>query len=213
MPIYNTINTANTNGGFVKVLVWKITESVAELSHNLFLTSKSLTRLSSMKSEVHKKGYLSIRKLLLECSLLDKELVYDLNGKPFLKNGMHISITHSHHFAAIAISNHDVGIDIEQQRLKIGKISRKFCSAEFDYLQSDKTNFIQKLTTIWCAKEAVFKIENQKGISFKEHLAVKNFDENDAVIYTTLMFQKQNCLFEMKVTVFENFVMVYGYKI
>jgi phosphopantetheinyl transferase len=65
-----------------------------------------------------------VRKLLQEASYNDFDLSYDELGKPHLKDGKHISITHSYQFSAIIISDQTVGIDIELQREKITKHSK-----------------------------------------------------------------------------------------
>jgi 4'-phosphopantetheinyl transferase len=140
------------------------------------LNDKNQIRLDGMKSEMHQRGFLSVRKLLQEAGYTDLDLYYDEFGKPHLKDDNHISITHSHYFSAIIISNEAVGIDIELQRDKIIRIADKFVDEEFNYLdQNNLEEYIKKLTVIWGAKEAIFKIRNEKGISFKDHIKVKAF--------------------------------------
>lgn len=213
MPVYKTFYTHFDDHNWAKIMVWKITESVQKLSENLPLTSKSKKRLASMKSEIHQKGFLAVRKLLAECCILDQQLFYDKTGKPFLKENLHVSISHSHDFATIAISTVEIGIDIEQNREKIIRIANKFCGSEFDFLQKIDENYIQKLTTIWAAKESIFKIENQKGISFKDHISVHELNILDKKIVASLDFNGQLTYFEMHTLPVENFTLVYGTKI
>lgn len=66
MALYKTI-TVNPN---TKVLIWKIEESYEELEKGLTLTPKCLKRLESMKSDIHQKGFLSIRQLLKLAGIL-----------------------------------------------------------------------------------------------------------------------------------------------
>ncbi len=93
-----------------------------------------------MKSEMHRRAFLSIRHLLALYNYVDEDLVYNEAGKPHLKDGKYISITHSHHFTAIIISKNDgVGIDIEMQRDKILRIAHKFTPVTcFRKFQNDK---------------------------------------------------------------------------
>src|SRR6056300_1354202 len=100
MALYKTLTVNKTT----KVLIWKIEESIAELKENTQLSKKSETRLNSMRSELHQKGFLSIRHLLKNVGYTDFDLVYDAFGKPHLKDGKYISITHSFTFTAIIIS-------------------------------------------------------------------------------------------------------------
>jgi 4'-phosphopantetheinyl transferase len=176
MPLFKTINFSRNVGANTKILVWKITETFDELFNAVVLNDKNQIRLDGMKSEMHQRGFLSVRKLLQEAGYTDLDLYYDEFGKPHLKDDNHISITHSHHFSAIIISNEAVGIDIELQRDKIIRIADKFADEEFNYLdQNNLEEYIKKLTVIWGAKEAIFKIRNEKGISFKDHIKVKAF--------------------------------------
>ena len=108
MPLYKTI----TVNSATKVLIWKIEESFDTLLKNIELTAKNTGRLNSMKSILHQKGFLSIRHLLALEGFTDYDLYYDTNGKPHLKDGLHISITHSFIFSAIILSDIKVGIDV-----------------------------------------------------------------------------------------------------
>jgi 4'-phosphopantetheinyl transferase len=174
MPLFKTINVNPTT----KLLVWKITESYEDLFNEVNLKEKSRLRLDNMKSELQQRTFLSVRKLLQEVGFNDSELHYDEFGKPHLENGQHISITHSHGFSAIIISDKIVGIDMELQRDKIVTIAPKFVNdAELKRLKNlDPQEYIKKLTVKWGAKEAIFKIRNEKGISFKDHIRVSTFE-------------------------------------
>ncbi len=160
----------------IKVLIWKIEESIDTFKTNMLLKPESEVRMNNMKSEVHQKGFLSIRKLLSIAGYSDFDLNYDENGKPHLKDGKCISISHSHHFSCIAIGNQSIGIDLEMNRYKILKIANKFDTLDLSELNTfNQEDFIKKATVIWGVKEAIFKICNQKGISFKNHIRLIPF--------------------------------------
>jgi phosphopantetheinyl transferase len=207
MPLYKKIQfNAVTN-----IYVWKITEPLEQLSEEVKLNTTCQSRIDGMKSELHQRGFLSVRKLLNEEGYTDFDLYYDEFGKPHLHDGKHISITHSYQFAAIIISDEIVGIDIELQREKIIRIADKFCDAEFQYLDREKTaEYIKKLTVIWGAKEAIFKIRNEKGISFKDHIVVDEFDldqtETTASLHFGGLYKEFNIYFEEV----EDFTLVYA---
>jgi 4'-phosphopantetheinyl transferase len=185
MPLYKTIILNPST----QILVWEITESFQELFETVVLNESNSIRLNGMKSEMHQRAFLSVRKLFQEAGYTDFDLYYDEFGKPHLHDGKHISITHSHQFSAIILSDEVVGIDIELQREKIIRIADKFADTEFSYLiPNEKTEYIRKLTVIWGAKEAIFKIRNEKGISFKDHIKVNTFEMNDAQTKTELHF-------------------------
>ena len=64
MPLYKTI-TVNKN---TKVFIWKVEESLEWLSEGIELTPHCEQRVKGMKSEIHQKGFMSIRHLLAETS-------------------------------------------------------------------------------------------------------------------------------------------------
>jgi phosphopantetheinyl transferase len=186
MPLYKTINHDSTT----QILIWKITESFTDLFGQVVLNDTNKIRLDGMKSEMHQRAFLSVRKLLQEAGYSDLDLYYDLFGKPHLNGDKHISITHSHDFSAIIISNETVGIDIELQREKIIRIADKFINEkELNRLKSfGPQDYIKKLTVKWGAKEAIFKIRNEKGISFKDHIKVNPFEIKDTQAIAELHF-------------------------
>jgi phosphopantetheinyl transferase len=169
MPLYKTIvhNTKTT------IYIWKIEESFDVLYNAVELNDKSETRLGKMKSELHQKGFLSVRHLLKEAGYTDFDLYYNEYGKPLLKDKMHISISHSYQYAAIIISDHDAGIDIEKNRPKIVTIQNKFVNTEIDTLSDE--DLVKQLTIIWGAKEAMYKIYPHGGLSFHNHIAIDPF--------------------------------------
>ena len=188
MPLYKTI----TVNPFTKVLIWKIEESFEELSDGIVLTTRCRKRVDGMKSELHRRGFMSVRQLLAEEGYEDKDLWYDENGKPHLTDGKYISITHSFIFSAIIISDDDVGIDIEKQRPKILKIGPKFTTIE-DYqdLESEEI-LMRKLTIVWCAKESLYKSFARKGMSFYQHIFVEDFNLDSNETYAFVNFQDKN---------------------
>ncbi|WP_418264693.1 4'-phosphopantetheinyl transferase family protein [Flavobacterium faecale] len=196
-----------------QILVWKITETFEELFQGVVLNMKNRERLNGMKSQLHQRGFLSVRKLLQEAGYNDLELYYDEFGKPNLKDNKFISITHSHEFSAIIISDKPVGIDIELHREKIIRIANKFITAEVKFLTiDDLSEYIQKLTVIWGAKEAIFKIQNEKGISFKDHIEILPFELEEIKTTAQLNFGNIQKQFHIFYEAVENFGLVYAFE-
>lgn len=169
MPLYRTIDHDRTT----KVLVWKIEEDEELLSKNLTLRIESKERLAKMKSELHRRGFLSVRQLLWSQGYDDHQLSYNDCGKPFLSDGKHISITHSFHFAAVILSDKEVGVDIERNREKIKKIQHRFVNTNYDSLSTE--DLVKQLTVIWGAKESMYKTYPYGGLSFHDHIAIDPF--------------------------------------
>ena len=207
MPLHKIINFSAST----QILVWKITETLAELCAGIALSENSKNRLSNMKSELHQRGFLSVRKLLESKGYSDLDLFYDEFGKPHLKDGKHISISHSHQCSAIILSNHIAGIDLELRRDKIAIIADKFvdCGCVFD---KNNPDYINKLTVNWGVKEAVFKIMNEPGISFKDHIHVAPFEM--ATKSTAAKLEFNGCIkeFDVHFDEIEDYTLVYAFE-
>lgn len=212
MPLFKTINFSRNIETTTQILVWKVTESYAELLEQVVLNDSNRIRLGGMKSEMHQRAFLSVRKLLQEAGHTDLDLYYDEFGKPHLYGEKHISITHSHNFSAIIISDETVGIDIELQRDKIIRIADKFCDSEFQFLDQDSKEYIRKLTVIWGTKEAIFKIRNEKGISFKDHIKVNSFELESKQTIAELHFNSLIKDFKIDFEEIEGFTLVYAFE-
>jgi len=206
MPLYKTL-TPNSQ---TTVKIWKITESFDELMKPIQLREVCMARVQGMKSELHRRGFLSVRHLLAEFGYTDFDLYYDENGKPHLKDGKHISITHSFEFSAVAVSEGIVGIDIEKQREKIAVIAHKFVEYEFEYLKEEDPEYVRKLTVIWCAKESLYKLFATPGLSFLQHCLVLpfTFQEDETVSWIDFEGQKQR--FNVHYIEFEGFTCAYA---
>ncbi|WP_064965917.1 4'-phosphopantetheinyl transferase family protein [Tenacibaculum ovolyticum] len=172
MPVHKTLTVNETT----KVLIWKIEESFEDLSDGITLTQRSSDRLNGMKSDLHRRGFLSVRHLLNEVGYTDADLIYDEFGKPHLKDGKFISITHSFTFSGIIISDDTpVGIDIEKQRDKILKIAHKFTPIEAYKSIANHDALVSKLTIVWGAKESLYKIYGKKKLLFLNNIYIEDF--------------------------------------
>ncbi len=208
MPLYKTLAFRPD----IKCYIWKIEESERELAAPLELTQNSLSRLGSMKSELHRRGFLSIRHLLRAVGYVDSDLYYDSVGKPHLKDGNHISITHSHEFTGIIVSpEKEVGIDIEKQRQKIIRIAHKFSTIELPQ-PLDSEQLIRKLTILWGAKESLYKIMATRGVSFKEHIDIADFTLSTPHTTGEICFEGASSVYEIAFIEFEGFTCVYALK-
>jgi phosphopantetheinyl transferase len=181
------------------------------LSAEVTLNPKNQERFNGMKSELHQRAFLSVRKLLQLKGFADFDLEYDQYGKPHLKDGKYISISHSHEFATIIISDEITGIDIEMQRDKIVKIAPKFAEKELEFLDQENQDYIRKLTVIWGVKESIFKIRNEVGISFNDHIHLQPFELKDQLGTASLHFQNKVIQFKFHFIEIDNFILVYAF--
>lgn len=195
-----------------RLLVWKVSEPLDELLNGITLTPQNQFRFNGMKSTSHQCAFISVRHLLTVAGYTDCDLVYDQFGKPHLIDGKHISISHSHQFAALIISDKIVGIDLEWARDKIIRIAKKFAINEMPFLQNrNNHDLILSLTVIWGVKESIFKIRNEPGISFQHHVSVLPFEMVDQRATGKLEFGNVNANFDVSFEVIEEFVLVYAF--
>ena len=210
MPLYKTITVSKAT----QVYIWKVTESESELSKNIQLTQHCKNRMLGMKSEMHRRAFLSIRHLLKVANYEDKHLIYNEFGKPHLSDGNHISISHSHNFTAIIISsNIEVGIDIEKQRDKILRIAYKFTPIEEYRTLANTDAIIRKLTAVWGSKESLYKIYAQQGLSFLNHINVQDFSLTDEKTTAEILYKGKKSDYSISFLEFEGFTCVYALRL
>ena len=208
MPLFKSLTTHKNT----KVLIWKINESFEELSDGIFLNEKSQNRLDGMKSDLHQRGFLSVRHLLKEAGYSDADLIYDEFGKPHLKDGKHISITHSFTFSGIIISDEiPVGIDIEKQREKILKIAHKFTPLEEYRTIANTDALISKLTIVWGAKESLYKIYGKKKLLFLRDIYIEDFKFVEEKTTGEIRYEGDVSSYNIHFLEFEGFTCVYAY--
>jgi phosphopantetheinyl transferase len=153
-----------------------------------------------------------VRHLLKEVGLVDSDLIYDEFGKPHLKNGKHISITHSFTFSGIIVSDDiPVGIDIEMQRDKILKIAHKFTPFQEYKTIANHSALVSKLTIVWGAKEALYKIYGKKKLLFLENIYVEDFCFEDEETTGDINYDGIRFSYKVHFLEFDGFTCVYAY--
>ena len=206
MPFFKEILLPNNTS----VYLWKINEEISDLKQHLLLTEISTNRLAKMKSESHIKGFLAVRKLLNTIDYTDSDLYYDSFGKPLLKNGKNISISHSHEFACIIIGDKNVGIDIELKSEKILKnISLLFNEDFILNTKENKENAITLTTFGWAIKEALFKLIPENDVSFKDNILIQPFQLNENSCIANVEINNKKTTYTIHLETIENYVLAY----
>ncbi len=209
MPItlYENINPDTAIG------LWKINESPADLEAQLQLKDHELNLLRSLGKEKRNLHWLATR-VLLRKMLNTNEYIdcqADENGKPLLVNHPHqISLSHSFDYAAVIVSKtRRVGIDIEIIKSKIERVQNKFLAEEeLDFLGNQ--NRIEMLYACWCAKEAVYKLNGKKEISFKDHIRIQPFDyQHDGLLEATIDKQNHTQRFQVNYKKIDDYMLGY----
>ncbi|WP_053222740.1 4'-phosphopantetheinyl transferase family protein [Roseivirga seohaensis] len=168
MPLFLKANITEE----VCFAIWKIEESEEELMHIYQPSAAEIRVLSGFKIEIKRREWLSSRLALKTLfPYQDYEVNKDAFGKPHISlAGVEISISHAKSFGAAAYSlNGPIGIDIEHDRDQITRIAHKFLHpTEKPWAE----NRVDKLTQIWCAKEALYKLHGRTQLIFADQLVV-----------------------------------------
>lgn len=103
--------------------------------------------------------------------LYDYEVKTKINGKPYFSSeeGIHFSISHSGRFVACAVSDKEIGIDIEGARKADVKIAKRYFSRDEMSWLTDCDGSLQdkRFFMLWSLKEAFSKATGEgiaKGI-------------------------------------------------
>lgn len=172
MPVF--LRKDEENGGIVAV--WHISESVEELTSALNLREVDLQKVNSFRLDIRKQEFLATRCLIKEILAIEPEIDYLDTGRPVLKNSTYkLSISHTQNYAAISLSkNKQVGIDIEYPSHRVSKVFKRFISdEEHSFIPADKE--VEYFTLIWCLKESMYKLFDEKSIIFNLHLKCMPF--------------------------------------
>jgi phosphopantetheinyl transferase len=191
----HTINEATKLG------IWKIEEP-----ESYFLQKVPLKQQVShpYKRLQHLAGRLLLPELFEDFPL--EEIMIADTRKPFLEDEKyHFSISHCGNFAAaIASARQRVGVDIEMVTPRLKSISHKFLTDnENRYLDQWKdlsSLYLQMLTIIWCAKEAIFKWHGEGNVDFRKMMLLDGvISLADEWISVPFIFKKNQTV-HLKVT-------------
>ncbi len=152
---------------FVEEIKGSSTELFKEVS--AFLNDEELEKYQSFSNESRKREWLFVRQLLKQ-NLGNKysPIFYSATGKPNIL-GYNISISHSKNWVAILLSkDKKVAIDIQLISPSIKRIASKFISQEEK--NGLKAASEEVFTTIWSAKEVLFKLHEIGQLDFKSQL-------------------------------------------
>ena len=188
--------------------------SISRLSEQLQMAKLNLTDFAEYynltdKRSIEKHAAAHVVKFVLKDD--DLEILYKESGKPYLLNDVSISISHSYDWLVIlfSLTGNDIGIDIEIVRDKILNIKEKFLSKEeLNDLQDAPP---EKYTVYWCAKEAIYKALDRKGLNFSEQIFIENFSYSHSGdklnVQVSETNSKKNHILHYKVL--KNYILVY----
>jgi 4'-phosphopantetheinyl transferase len=193
--------------------LWKIEEKADDLYSQLQLNEEEkafVEQISNGKRHLHWLGTrVLLRKMLITNDYIDCKV--DEHGKPYLVTlPYHISLSHSFDYAAVMISKkHPVGIDIELVKDKVERIAHKFMRPE-EIAFINEEHKIPQLYACWCAKEAIYKCNGEKDVSFIDNILLEPFSfEHHGVIDARLLTAEKNVNYEVGYLEYEDYMIGY----
>ena len=172
MPLYfiETIKSIGILG------VWKIEEDENTLLRLRPIPENEKTQIEELKNEKKRCHRLAYRVLLKEILKKDFTIIYDENGKPYIKeNKLFLSVSHSGNYVAVIISpTHKIGIDIERISNRMSALASRFLTS--GEMQTIDLQNIESLHVYWGAKECLYKMYSDNKPIFNEQLSIQSFD-------------------------------------
>lgn len=183
MPIFYQLDIKEDT----KLAIWHIEENETFFREKVFL-NKDIAHPN--KRLQHLAGRYLLRYLFPDFPL--EEIKIADSRKPYLKTERyHFSISHCGSYAAALVSRSQrVGIDIEIPAKKVAKVQHKFLNdAERQSITSifenkekrsdasyeKRVDHLRLLTTLWSAKEAIYKWYSFGKVNFKENIHLHPF--------------------------------------
>lgn len=196
-----------------KLGIWKIEEPEV-----FFLQRVPLKQTVShpYKRLQHLAGRLLLPELFEDFPL--EEILIADTRKPFLEHeAFHFSISHCGNYAAaIASPDNRVGVDIELVTPRLKDISPKFLTAEekryLDQWANLSALYLEMLTIIWSAKEAIYKWHGEGKVDFRKHMVMNGVItfQPDGWITIPFQFNKAEPLFlKVVARTFDGLVLAY----
>ena len=115
------------------------------------------------------------------------EFVYNEFGKPSLPNlPIHFSLSHCKDAVACAVSNHNIGIDVEIIVPYNPDVARRVCTADELKMLEQSSNKDVEFIKLWTVKEAISKYEGM-GLS----LSFAEIDVSKYAVHTSMFKSKK----------------------
>lgn len=143
-------------------------------------TATDLESIKGFSAPSRKRERLAWRIALRQVLGENFAISYTPSGAPQIENTQfsHISVSHCADKVCIALSQQPCGVDIERTDRKFESLAPRYMSAE--ELQLADTSLAK--AAVWCAKEALYKMTDEKGLELRTDIAITKIDLAEATI-------------------------------
>lgn len=161
--------------GNVRVALWRSDETSEMLLSQAAPSRRAEYEAAIAGMSEHRQCERLAVRLLLERLGVDAAIEYRPSGKPVLRGDSRcISISHTKGWAAAAVADTPVGLDIERWSDRASRVVRRFLNEkELPLLQSSDPD--RATTLLWSAKESLFKLLDAPAVDFARHLCIEPF--------------------------------------
>jgi len=173
MPFFYQQNINET----AHLAIWSIQEPASFFETDLQLAIP-------IANEERRIQHLAVRllfKLMMPAADLSQLVLAD-NGKPYLLGlPFQFSFSHCKGYAACAIDDQPIGIDIEIIHPRIIKVAHKFLNDQEKTMiaRLDEKDQLNQMAFLWAAKEAMYKKYEQLGIDFAKDFNILDLTQGD----------------------------------
>jgi 4'-phosphopantetheinyl transferase EntD len=135
----------------------------------IWCTEDEFHQWLSIGSEKRRLEFAAVRYMLFVNDL--KGMLYYEEEVPKLKNGVHISVSHSHDWVGLGFcASHRIGMDLELVQEKVARVYEKFIH-EDERITFPKSDLCL-ITLLWSFKETIFKLMRHPGLLFSQDICV-----------------------------------------
>jgi phosphopantetheinyl transferase len=162
--------------------IWKIEESIETLFREACLSEGEISEYEKYSHPKRQKEWLGARNVL---NILLNHFGYDYYGlskgklnKPVLRNNtIHVSLAHSYPYAVALIHRSlPCGIDIEKAKPALMQVKNRFLNEkELLFIR----NHLESLCLAWAAKESLYKLYGEMGLSFRNNMFLEPFEPGE----------------------------------
>lgn len=159
--------------GSPRLLFWHTTETEAELLSLLPPQADYGAQSAALgASRRRREEWLTVRVLLHEALGPDARIAYFPTRRPYLlESSLHLSVSHTHGYVAIALADYPLGMDIELWSPRALRLTPHF-------LLPDERNLLppdpeREAVMLWSAKETAYKYFDIPGLSLTTGIALR----------------------------------------